>query len=176
MNEKVSLYKQINQSDYYVIDFIQGVQDSSSYADDVFTQMSAVTDYVDLIALYGQIKIITLDFAYKPYLVVPLAFTDVANGVFALRQGFFNAPTPATISLGQAIELPGSILHNNMREFKYRYDIVDSPWFSSSTTNTLTSIVPKIIWYFSYNTTTTTNSNKALLHVRMAVLAKARFQ
>lgn len=171
----ISFYKQINESDYYIVDNILTLTDAVSSAFDMFTSYSAVTDYTNLVILYGEFRTVSVHFRFMPYMTAPVVATDSAVGAIAVKQGKFDT-APAAISLGGVVSLPGSILINNMIPFNYSIPLsnVNSLWYSSGMTNTIVSTVPKLIFYANYGTLATTHTNSGLLHIRIGLQCRSK--
>jgi hypothetical protein len=174
-NKNLTLYRQINEVDYFVVDDIIGFTDAAAFAIDIFSSISTVTDYTNLQVIYGEFKWISLEFLYIPYLTRPLVATDAAVGAFAVQQGKFNL-TPGTLSLGGVVGIPGSFLINNSLSFRYNYPLANQVWYPCLTTNTITSMVPKLALQVGYGTASTTNSNKGLLLIRVNLAVRSKLE
>jgi hypothetical protein len=172
-NPKNQLYRQLHENDLYVIDLAVAVNETTDIGYDLYTAITASTDYTNLLITYGEIAYQSVTFSYNPFFSGSVLVTDYANGVFGTRQGVYDVGVTAK-TIASLIRTPGSLLINNKQAWSRFYPIVHNGFFSSSETNTAVSDVPKFNYYFCWFNNASTNTSKGLLYIKMVVRARCK--
>lgn len=148
--------------------------DSANTATDLFTSLaSGSTDYSQYRDIYSQFRLVSVIFEVMPSFLNSAVTTDVSMGMFGVKQGVFEG-SPITISVSQLQTYQGSeFLHNQIPK-SYKYKIYPSYWFHNNETQSLTSVIPKFIFYTSWYRMANTNTNQGLIRVRVFCQARGK--
>jgi len=168
ISDRAQLTRQLYESDLYVIDLVTNPPDNASGAFDLYSVISATTDYINMAVTYGEMQWLSVDFDYTPFFRYSATATDYSIGVFATRQGTFDT-TVTTKSPNATAELPGSFIITNKDPWSFRSPVVHKLPISTSDNNTAQSEVPKYNYYLSWSTPATTNAGLGVLHLRLVM-------
>lgn len=167
------LLKQLTEVDYLVVDYAVTVNEVADVGFDLYTVISASTDYTNLLLTYGEIAYQSVTFSYIPFFTGSALATDYANGIFGFRQGVFDVGVSAK-AIASLARTPGSKLIDNKSKWSCTVPIVHNKYFSSSETNTAVSDVPKFNYYFAWYNNASTNTNKGLLLIKLSIKARCK--
>ncbi len=167
------LYKQLTERDMYVIDYLVTVNETADIGYDLYTQISGSTDYTNLQLSYGEFSFRSVTFQFVPFFCGSALATDYANGVFGTRQGVFDTGV-TNKTVAALIRTPGSRLIDNKTKWSMTVPILHSTFFASSETNTATSDVPKLNYYFAWLNNASTNTSKGMLAIRLKIQARSK--
>jgi len=159
------------KTDMFVCDGYTQLTDSAASGFDLYTFLAGSSaDYTSMVGLYGMIRFDSVLIKFMPFSIYSTTASDKANGFASLIQGVYNvAPSGGTATLND----PGSITIHNCVPFTLSLKIVGG-FIPSDTTNTQTSLMPKVLFTYYWNTASTTQSSKGLVHVRVLFSVKAR--
>jgi len=146
-SDKMILYRQLHEVDWREVAAAIVFTDSADTGYDLYTSIAGTADYTNMVAEYGELQYCRVEFNYSNFITSGNAVTvNIANGMFGVRQGIFD--TTVTVKNAFAVTaLPGSITICNNRKFNYITDIVMKNFVASSTTNLITTNVPKVNFY-----------------------------
>lgn len=167
-------YQQLMTPVLRVLDLTLQIPDSANGAYDLHDTISLSNDFIALKAEYGLIKFTKLIIDMEPYFPYSALATDQAVGAFGVRQGVFDN-TVTVKNLADVSTLPGSILVTNKTKHTHITPIFGD-FFASNLQNTQTSDVPKVNFYFAWDTLATTNTDKSLFRLKLVVLAKSKLE
>lgn len=116
---------------------------------------------------------VQVSFKVVPAYAIPVALSDNAMGLFAARQGIYEA-SPLTQSVSTVTQYPGTRPLHNYRGRTYNFPIVSNDWFSNTETNTAVSDVPKFTYYCAWYKVATTNTAQSIVQVTVKLVAKGK--
>jgi hypothetical protein len=164
----------LNEVDKYEVEYSIAAIDSADIGYDLYSVVLAnALGYANLLPSYGELRLHSVSFQYVPYFAHSTLITDSSIGAFGVRQGVFDV-TVATKTAANVLRLPGSLMVTNKERWNFTTMLVNSPYFTNTTTNLVTTIMPKVNFYFGWFTPSTTNSSAGRLLIRVYIHAKSK--
>jgi len=157
----------LNDVDTRVVDLLAYLDDAADGFSDLYTIISATTDYMDLAKDYGEFRYRSYKIEFAPHFIYSGNAGDYAVGVAAVNQGVFTIGS-AVPNAASVVNIPGSRVVTNKNFWTFGGSI-KSEWFSSSATNTATSVVPKVTFYHAWQIPTSTTPLLGLIHFRVII-------
>jgi len=134
---------------------------------------SISTDFSQYRDVFSEFKILGVTFEQIPITKVSTTRSDLAMGVFAVRQGIFDI-TVSPVSVTTAVQYPFNVPLRNQEAFTRFVPCNCSNWFPNSIANTSVSPVPKFNYYFAWYAVASTNTAQNIFVVKIKVLARGR--
>lgn len=172
--KSLTIQRQINDTDVIEVGYYHNLIDYQNDARDLFTQMNSLSsDYSQYRDIYANFKIVGVQISIIPAYVYTVTASDNAMGVFASRQGLYEA-SPITQSVSTVVQYPGTKGIHNYRRSSHSISINNGDWFTNTETNTQVSRVPKITYYCAWYKVATTNTAQSIVQVRVRMRAKCK--
>ncbi len=122
---------------------------------DIYALFVADSQYTDLQEKYGYFAYdrVTCDFGAQHPVDTTLANQQL--GVFGVQEGIYNYSTRSYVSV---CNIPNSFWLHNCVPTSFSYPVKGKQWFSSLTTNSATSMVPKVTLFYGVYKANTSGS------------------
>lgn len=156
------------------VGYYHNLIDYQNDARDLFSLMnSSSSDWSQFRDIYSQFKLVSVTFTVIPALLNSAVVSDSAMGLFALRQGIFEA-SPSSQSVSTVLQYPGTRPLHNMKGGNYSYSLYPTNFFSNTDVNAANTIVPKVTYYAAWYKIATTNTAQAIVQVRVRIQARGK--
>lgn len=156
------------------VGYYHNLIDYQNDARDLFSLMnSSSNDWSQYRDIYSQFKLVSVVFTVIPALLNSAVVSDSAMGLFALRQGIFEA-SPSTQSVSTVLQYPGTLPLHNMKGGDYKYSLYPTNFFSNTDVNAANTIVPKVTYYAAWYKIATTNTAQSIVQVRVRIQARGK--
>ena len=156
------------------VGYYHNLLDYTNDARDLFTQIASNSnDYSQYRDIYANFKMLSVSFSIVPAFAYTVTPSDNAVGLFAVKQGIYEA-SPATQSVTTVVAYPGAVGLHNYRPLDVSIPINNGDWFSNLETQSLTSRIAKLIYYCSWYRLASTNTAQSIIQVRVVMAAKCR--
>ncbi len=168
------LNQQISKTEFRLVDlFYNAVDDTADLNIDLFTLLSASTDYADVKENFGEMQFQFLKVKGVPRHKYTTTNTDYALGAVAVRQGPYDVIT--TYNVTQVLAMPGSMLINNYDHFILpEMKIQQRQFLPTNLSNSTSTSLPKLNIFFGWQTNASTNTGNLCLHLQLGILVKSR--
>jgi len=168
------MYKQIRETDILEIGYYHNVVDYQNDARDLFTNMNSMSsDFSQYRDIYANFKILAVRFEVIPAYVYTQTPSDNAMGLFAVRQGIFEA-SPLSQSVSTVIQYPHTRKLHNYKYLSFGIEVNNGDWFTNTETNTAVSRVAKLTYYNAWYKVATTNTAQSIVQVKVKLAAKCK--
>lgn len=156
------------------VGYYHNLIDYQNDARDLFSLMnSSSNDWSQYRDIYSQFKLVSVVFTVIPALLNSAVISDSAMGLFALRQGIFEA-SPSSQSVSTVLQYPGTLPLHNMKEGNYKFSLYPTNFFSNTDVNAANTTVPKVTYYAAWYKIATTNTAQAIVQVRVRIQARGK--
>ena len=170
----LSIPRQISDGTIIEVGYYHNMIDYTNDARDLFSQIASNSnDYSQYRDIYANFKILSVKFEVIPAFAYTVTPSDNAVGLFAVRQGIYEA-SPATQSVTTVVAYPGSKKLHNYKYMSLNIPVNNGDWFSNLETNSLSSRIAKLIYYCSWYRLASTNTAQGIIQVRTVLAAKCR--
>ena len=171
---ELSIPRQINDGTIIEVGYYHNLIDYTNDARDLFSNIASNSnDYSQYRDLYANFKILSVKFEIIPAFAYTVTPSDNAVGLFAVRQGIYEA-SPATQSVTTVVAYPGSKRLHNYKNMSLSIPVNNGDWFSNVETNSLTSRIAKLTYYCSWYRLASTNTAQGIVQVKTVLAAKCR--
>ena len=170
----LSIPRQIADGTMIEVGYYHNLIDYTNDARDLFTQIAGNSnDYSQYRDIYANFKIVSVRFETIPAFAYTVTPSDNAVGLFAVRQGIFEA-SPATQSVTTVVAYPGSRRLHNYKTMILNIPVNNGDWFTNVETNSLSSRIAKLTYYCSWYRLASTNTAQGIVQVKVVMAARCR--
>jgi len=173
-NQFLTMSKQIRDTDVLEVGYYHNLIDYQNDARDLFTYInSASNDYSQYRDIYANFKMLSVTFNIVPAYIYTASQSDNAVGLFAQRQGVYEA-SPVSQSVSTVVQYPGTKGIHNYKNSTHTFTINNGDWYSNAETNSAVSRIAKLTYYVAWYKVATTNTAQGIVQVRVRLAAKCK--